>query len=86
MSNYATKSDFKNATGVDTSQFDKNENLVKLTSDIDKLDIDELNGLNSQVNTINVNKFQSVAIAQWAFTCSKLTIETLEQGVKYVQS
>ena len=24
--------------------------------------------------------------AQWAFTCSKLTIETLEQGVKYVQS
>ena len=24
--------------------------------------------------------------AQSAFTCSKLTIETLEQGVKYVQS
>ena len=23
---------------------------------------------------------------QWAFTCSKLTIETLEQGVKYVQN
>ena len=23
---------------------------------------------------------------QWAFTCSKLTIETLEKGVKYVQS
>ena len=22
----------------------------------------------------------------WAFACSKLTIETLEQGVKYVQS
>ena len=26
------------------------------------------------------------ATAQWAFTCSKLTIEILEQGVKYVQS
>ena len=25
-------------------------------------------------------------IIQPAFTCSKLTIETLEQGVKYVQS
>ena len=25
-------------------------------------------------------------IYQSAFTCSKLTIETLEQGVKYVQS
>ena len=24
--------------------------------------------------------------SQQAFTCSKLTIETLEQGVKYVQS
>ena len=24
--------------------------------------------------------------SQWAFTWSKLTIETLEQGVKYVQS
>ena len=24
--------------------------------------------------------------SQLAFTCSKLTIETLEQGVKYVQS
>ena len=23
---------------------------------------------------------------EWTFTCSKLTIETLEQGVKYVQS
>ena len=28
----------------------------------------------------------SLIISQWAFTCSKLTIETLEQGVKYVQS
>ena len=27
-----------------------------------------------------------VLISQPAFTCSKLTIETLEQGVKYVQS
>ena len=26
------------------------------------------------------------AFSQLAFTCSKLTIETLEQGVKYVQS
>ena len=28
----------------------------------------------------------SVAISQPALTCSKLTIETLEQGAKYVQS
>ena len=29
---------------------------------------------------------RSISITQPAFTCSKLTIETLEQGVKYVQS
>ena len=27
----------------------------------------------------------SMIIIKWTFTCSKLTIETLEQGVKYVQ-
>ena len=27
-----------------------------------------------------------LVLTQPAFTCSKLTIETLEQGVKYVQS
>ena len=32
------------------------------------------------------NKTFVLAFYQWAFTCSKLTIETLEQGVKYAQS
>ena len=31
-------------------------------------------------------KIRKRKITQPAFTCSKLTIETLEQGVKYVQS
>ena len=30
--------------------------------------------------------FVLMAISQPAFTCSKLTIETLEKGVKYVQN
>ena len=30
--------------------------------------------------------FMHIKVNFWAFTCSKLTIETLEQGVKYVQS
>ena len=30
--------------------------------------------------------YQMTAKTQPAFTCPKLTIETLEQGVKYVQS
>ena len=28
----------------------------------------------------------SITVIQQAITCSKLTIETLEQGLKYVQS
>ena len=35
--------------------------------------------------SLGIVKFEKNG-AQPAFTCSKLTIETLEQGVKYVQS
>ena len=42
LSNYATKSDLKNETGVDTSSFAKKTDLANLESDVDKLDIDKL--------------------------------------------
>ena len=42
MSNYATKSDWKNAIGIDTSKFAKETDLVSLKSDIDDLDTDKL--------------------------------------------
>ena len=46
LSNYATKVDLKNATGVDTSDFVKKTDLANLKSDvdkkIDKLDTDKL--------------------------------------------
>ena len=41
MSNYATKIDFKNAAGVDTSTFAKKVDLANLKSGVDKLDIDK---------------------------------------------
>ena len=31
-------------------------------------------------------RWRGIATSQLAFTCSKLTIGTLEQGVKYVES
>ena len=34
LSNYTTKSDLKNATGVDTSDFAKKTDLVNLKSDV----------------------------------------------------
>ena len=42
LSNYATKSDLKNATGVDTSQFAKRDDLPNLKLECDKLVIDKL--------------------------------------------
>ena len=33
-----------------------------------------------------LKRTRAQTLTQWAFTYSKLTIKTLEQGVKYVQS
>ena len=40
FSNYATKADLTNATGVDKSDFAKKTDLANLKSDVDKWDID----------------------------------------------
>ena len=42
LSNYATKTDLKNITQVDTSSFALKANLASLKTDVDKLDIDKL--------------------------------------------
>ena len=42
LSNYATKSDLKNATGVDTWKYAKKIDLASLKSNVDKLDNDKL--------------------------------------------
>ena len=42
LSNYATKTDLKNVTHVDTSSFALKTNLVSLKTEVDKLDIDKL--------------------------------------------
>ena len=57
MSNYTTKSDFKNATGIDTWNFAKNTDLANYKSGVDKLDIDKLKsgprGLSSLENKVD---------------------------------
>ena len=42
MSNYATKTDLKNITHVDTSSFVLKTNLASLKTEVDKLGIDKL--------------------------------------------
>ena len=42
LSNYATKTDLKNVTQVDTSSFGLKTNLASLKTEVDKLDIEKL--------------------------------------------
>ena len=42
LSNYATKTDFKNVAHVDVSSFALKSNLASLKTEVDKLDIDKL--------------------------------------------
>ena len=42
LSNYATKTDLKNVTPVDTSSFALKTNLGNLKTEVDKSDIDKL--------------------------------------------
>ena len=42
LSNYATKTDLKNVTHVDTSSFALKTNLASLETEVDELDIDKL--------------------------------------------
>ena len=60
LSNYATKTDLKNLTGVDTSSFAKQVDLANLKSDVAKLDIDilktNLSNLKSKVGKFDVDK------------------------------
>ena len=42
LSNYATKTDIKNISHIDTSSFALKTNLANLKTEVDKLDIDKL--------------------------------------------
>ena len=52
LSIYATKSDLKNATGVDTLSVAKKTDLANLKSDVDKLDIDKLKNVPTNLNNL----------------------------------
>ena len=52
LSNYATKLDLKNVTGVDTLDFAKKAYLANLKRDVDKLDIDKLKNVPSNLSNL----------------------------------
>ena len=69
LPNYATKADLKNATGVDTSKFAKKVDLANLKSNVDKLNIDKLKNvptnlrnLKIKLDRLDVDKLVSVPV------------------------
>ena len=69
MSNYATKIDLKNATGIDASSFAKKVNLSSFKSNADKLDIDKFKNvptnsgnLKIKVDKLDVDKLLPVPV------------------------
>ena len=69
LPNYASKSDLKNVTGIDPSSFAKKVDLAHSKSNVDKLDIEKLknirtnlNNLKSKVDKLDVNKLIPVAV------------------------
>ena len=53
LSNYATKTDLKNVTHVDTSSFALKTNLANLKTEVDKLDIDKLAPVPTDMNKLS---------------------------------
>ena len=52
LSNYATEANLKNATGVDTSTVTKKTDLTYSKSDVDKLDIDKLKNVPTNLSNL----------------------------------
>ena len=75
FSNYATKSDFKNATDVDTSKFPKKVDLAGLKSNVDELDIDKLKNIPGGLRILKrkIDKLDNGKLETTPFDLSKLS-------------
>ena len=69
LSNYATKAELKNTTGVDTSDFVEKTDLAHLKSDVDKLDFDKLknepnnlSNLKSKIDKLDIGKLETTPV------------------------
>ena len=56
LSNYAIKTDLKNATGTDTSKLASKFDLVSLNAEVDKLDIDKLRNVPNNLSNLKSKK------------------------------
>ena len=69
LSNFATKVDLKNATGIDSSKLGEKSDLASLKAELDKLDVDKLKhewtnlrDLKNKVDKLDIDKLVPVPI------------------------
>ena len=67
--NYATRTDFKNETGTDTSKLAAKSDLVSLKAEVDELDFDQLKSvptslrnLKSKVDKLDFEKLETAPV------------------------
>ena len=69
LSNYATKSDLKNVTHVDTVSFALKTNLASLRTEVDKLDIDKIApvpvGLSKLSDVVKMMLLKKLSMINW---------------------
>ena len=75
LSNYATKTDIKNISHVDTSSFALKTNLASLKTEVDKLDINKLKSLPNNLSNLKtkVDKLDIDKLVPVPVDLSKLT-------------
>ena len=84
LSNYTTKADLKNAASIDTSKFAKKVDLASLKSNVDKLDIDKLNNVPTNLSNLKskVDKLYADKLVPVPITLSELSDEVKHDVVK----
>ena len=84
LSNYAAKSDLKNVTEDDTSKIAKKVDLASLKFNVDKLDIDKLKNVLTNLN--NLKNKVDFTLANCLFGYVKLTKNADRDKYKYSSS
>ena len=77
MTNYATKTDLKNVTHVDTSRFALKTNLPSLKTEFDKLDVGKLQTVPSDLAKLS-NKVANDLIEKTEFNTLKTKVDGID--------
>ena len=87
LSNYATKTDFKKAKGIDTSNLALKSNLAKLKAGLDKIDADKLktvpNDLSKPSNVVNNEVVKKTVYDKLAAKVNNIDIRRFVLKTKY---